>query len=360
MDAHTLVYFHPDCLLHDTGATHPERADRVRAIHAHIKNNFSNEVLYQEAPLATLKQISRAHLPHFIRFMLEKLPDSGRVHLDPDTTISSKSGDAAFRAAGAVCAAIDAVIDGAISKAFCLTRPPGHHAERDLGRGFCIFGNVALAAMHAREIWKVDRIATIDWDVHHGNGTQQAFYDDPNVLTISIHQDGLFPAESGKVNETGFKEGKNFNINIPLPPGSGHGAYSATIERVVAPAVNYFKPQLILVPCGFDASVYDPLGRMLLTSESYRHLTKMLLALANDICDGKIVFSHEGGYSKRYVPFCGLATIEALSGIRTEITDRGIRDDLPGQELAPHQETLIDGIAKQVKHTILNNSKRLV
>jgi len=172
-------------------------------------------------------------------------------------------------------------------------------------------------------------------------------------LTISIHQDGLFPADSGKFAERGINGGENFNINIPLPAGSGHGAYAATIERIVAPAVKAFQPQIVLVPCGFDASVYDPLGRMLLTSESYRHLTQMLLELADNDCDGKIVFSHEGGYSKRYVPFCGLATLEAMSGIKTEISDLGVRDDLPGQDLAPHQETLIDEIASHVKQAFL-------
>ena len=365
----TGVLWHEKYMWHDTGSgaatnvepgEHFENPDTKRRMKNLMDlSGITDQLVRLEPRLATEDELRRFHTDAYIN-QIRKQSDAFGGFAGPQTPFGKGSYEIAKLAAGGTIVATEAVLSGHVNNAYALVRPPGHHAERDLGRGFCIFGNVALAAMHAREIWKVDRIATIDWDVHHGNGTQQAFYDDPNVLTISIHQDGLFPAESGKVNETGFKEGKNFNINIPLPPGSGHGAYSATIERVVAPAVNYFKPQLILVPCGFDASVYDPLGRMLLTSESYRHLTKMLLALANDICDGKIVFSHEGGYSKRYVPFCGLATIEALSGIRTEITDRGIRDDLPGQELAPHQETLIDGIAKQVKHTILNNSKRLV
>ena len=211
MDTHTLVYFHPDCLLHDTGAKHPERADRVRAIHAHIKNNFSNEVLYQEAPLATLRQVSRVHPPSYIRFVLEKLRAPGKTYLDPDTIISSKSGDAAFRAAGAVCAAIDAVIDGAISKAFCLTRPPGHHAEPTRAMGFCIVNNVAIGALHARHRHYIKRIAIIDFDVHHGNGTQRIFETDKNTLFISSHEMPLFPGTGSD-----SQKGVGNILNIPL------------------------------------------------------------------------------------------------------------------------------------------------
>ena len=361
--------WHEKYMWHDTGSgaaanvepgEHFENPDTKRRMKNLLDLSGLTDKLVRLNPrMATEEELRRFHTDDYIN-QIRELSEAFGGFAGPQTPFGRGSYEIAKLAAGGTIVATEAVLSGQVNNAYALVRPPGHHAERDLGRGFCIFGNVALAAMHAREIWQVERIATIDWDVHHGNGTQQAFYDDPNVLTISIHQDGLFPAESGKVNERGIKEGENFNINIPLPAGSGNGAYSAAIERIVTPAVMSFKPQLILVPCGFDASVYDPLGRMLLTSESYRGLTTMLLALANDICDGKIVLSHEGGYSKRYVPFCGLATIEALSGIRTEIADGGIRDDLPGQELAPHQEALIDEIAHQVKQAFLHNSGRLV
>jgi len=322
-------------------------------------SGLTDKLIRLDPRMATEDELRRFHTENYINRIKELSDDNGGL-AGPNTPFGKGSYEIAKLAAGGTIVATEAVLSGKVDNAYALVRPPGHHAERDIGRGFCIFANVALAAMHARDIWQIERIATIDWDVHHGNGTQQAFYDDPNVLTISIHQNGLFPAESGKFVERGIKEGENFNINIPLPAGSGHGAYAATIERIVEPAVKSFQPQIILVPCGFDASVYDPLGRMLLTSECYRQLTEMLLDLAGDVCDGKIVFSHEGGYSKRYVPLCGLATLEALSGIRTEITDLGGRDDLPGQDLAPHQETLIDEIASHVKQAFLPKSGRII
>ena len=185
----------------------------MRAIHTHIKNNLSNEVLYQEAPLATLRQVSRVHPPSYIRFVLEKLRASGKTYLDPDTIISSKSGDAAFRAAGAVCAAIDAVMDGAVSKAFCLTRPPGHHADPNRAMGFCILNNVAIGALHARHHHNIKRIAIIDFDVHHGNGTQRIFETDENILFISSHEMPLFPGTGSS-----SQKGVGNILNIPLHP----------------------------------------------------------------------------------------------------------------------------------------------
>ncbi|MEC7788016.1 MAG: class II histone deacetylase [Chloroflexota bacterium] len=349
--------WHEKYMWHDTGSgatpdvepdEHFENADTKRRMKNLLDlSGLTDQLVRLDPRMATEDELRRFHTDDYINSIRELSDHLGGM-AGPGTPFGKGSYEIAKLAAGGTIVATEAVLSGQVNNSYALVRPPGHHAERDLGRGFCIFGNVALAAMHARDIWQIERIATIDWDVHHGNGTQQAFYDDPNVLTISIHQDGLFPKDSGTVEERGANNGQNYNINIPLPAGSGHGAYSAAIERVVVPAVQSFRPQLILVPCGFDASVYDPLGRMLLTSESYRELTKMLLALANATCDGKIVFSHEGGYSKRYVPFCGLATIEALSGIRTEITDQAGRDDLPGQELAPHQEAIINEIAQSL------------
>ncbi len=352
--------WHEKYMWHDTGSgatpdvepdEHFENADTKRRMKNLLDlSGLTDQLVRLDPRMATEDELLRFHTNEYIQ-QIRKLSDEHGGFAGPGTPFGKGSYEIAKLAAGGTIVATEAVLSGQVNNAYALVRPPGHHAERDLGRGFCIFGNVALAAMHAREIWQVERIATIDWDVHHGNGTQQAFYDDPNVLTISIHQDGLFPRDSGNTDERGIRDGENYNINIPLPAGSGHGAYSTAIERIVDPVVRSFQPQLILVPCGFDASVYDPLGRMLLTSESYRELTTMLLTLANDTSAGRIVFSHEGGYSKRYVPFCGLATLEALSGIRTEISDQAGRDDLPGQELEPHQEAIIDNIVEQIPLT---------
>ena len=349
--------WHEKYMWHDTGSgsgvniepgehfENPETKRRMKNLMD--LSGMTDKLVRLDPRMATEDELRRFHTDEYINSIRDK-SDAHGGFAGPNTPFGKGSYEIAKLAVGGTIVATEAVLSGNVDNAYALVRPPGHHAERDLGRGFCIFANVALAAMHAREVWQVERIATIDWDVHHGNGTQQAFYDDPNVLTISIHQDGLFPSDSGRVSERGEKEGENFNINIPLPAGSGHGAYVTAIERIIIPAVRSFEPQLIFVPSGFDASVYDPLGRMLLTSESFRELTNILLGLANDVCSGKIIFSHEGGYSKRYVPFCGIATIEALSGIDTGIIDLGGRDDLPGQELMHHQEILIDEIAKSV------------
>ena len=291
MDAHTLVYFHPDCLLHDTGATHPERADRVRAIHAHIKNNFSNEVLYQEAPLATLRQVSRVHPPSYIRFVLEKLRGSGKTYLDPDTIISSKSGDAAFRAAGAVCAAIDAVIDGAISKAFCLTRPPGHHAEPTRAMGFCIVNNVAIGALHARHRHYIKRIAIIDFDVHHGNGTQRIFETDKNTLFISSHEMPLFPG-TGSMSQKGVGN----ILNIPLHPKASGEDFQKKWKLQGLPRLRAFQPELILISAGFDGHQNDPLASINLTTEDYAWLTEEIVKVAEIFSKGRVVSTLEGGY----------------------------------------------------------------
>jgi len=292
---------------------------------------------------ATETEIARFHTKDYIARIQEisKLPHGGDAG---ELTPFGQGGyDIALLAAGGTIAAVDAVIKGQVRNAYALVRPPGHHAERDRGRGFCIFGNVAVAVMHARAVHRLGRVATVDWDVHHGNGTQQAFYESPDVLTISLHQDRLYPIDSGMVEENGAGKGEGYNVNIPLPPGSGVGAYVAAFERVVVPALLKFKPELIVVPSGFDAEGVDPLGRMMLTSGGYRQITKMLMDVADQVCGGRLVASHEGGYSSTYVPYCGLAVMETLSGIRTAIEDpwNAFMEKWGQQELQPHQEAAI-------------------
>jgi acetoin utilization deacetylase AcuC-like enzyme len=235
-----------------------------------------------------------------------------------------------------------------VDNAYALVRPPGHHAERDRGRGFCIFGNVALAAMHAREARGLSRVAIVDWDVHHGNGTEHAFYSDPTVLTISIHQDNNYPPGSGAITDIGSGAGMGYNINVPLPPGSGVGAYVATFEEVVAPALRGFRPELILVASGLDASAMDPLASMMMTSNGYRKLTQIVLAAAHDVCGGRVVACHEGGYSPAYVPYCGLAILEEMAGIQSGMADPllDLLAAFGGQEIQPHQEAVVREAAK--------------
>ena len=255
--------WHEKYMWHDTGSgatpdvepdEHFENADTKRRMKNLLDlSGLTDQLVRLDPRMATEDELRRFHTDDYINSIRELSDHLGGM-AGPGTPFGKGSYEIAKLAAGGTIVATEAVLSGQVNNSYALVRPPGHHAERDLGRGFCIFGNVALAAMHAQDIWQIERIATIDWDVHHGNGTQQAFYDDPNVLTISIHQDGLFPKDSGTVEERGANNGQNYNINIPLPAGSGHGAYSAAIERVVVPAVQSFRPQLILVPCGFDAS----------------------------------------------------------------------------------------------------------
>jgi acetoin utilization deacetylase AcuC-like enzyme len=246
--------------------------------------------------------------------------------------------------AGGVISTVEAVWNGDVDNAYSLNRPPGHHAERDEGRGFCVFANIAIAVEHCRAVLGLERIAVVDWDVHHGNGTEHAFYDDPGVLTISLHQDGLFPAESGLLTHTGEGAGEGFCVNVPLPPGSGNGAYEAAIERVVVPAIEGFQPQIVIIASGLDASMMDPLAMMMVTSEGYRAMTDTMVDLAARVCDGKLVAVHEGGYSSSYVPFCGAAVIEGLLGTPPGVEDPFIEAfrGIGYVELQPHQERVLE------------------
>ena len=215
-------------------------------------------------------------------------------------------------AVGCCVEAVNSVLDKVLDNAYVLCRPPGHHAERDKGMGFCLFNNIAIAAEHAIKVRGVKRVAIVDWDVHHGNGTQQAFFERSDVMFISIHQDNLYPPSSGSVNEIGAGEGEGFNVNIPLPPGCGDGAYKRTMEAVVLPSLRKFDPELILVSCGFDAGFQDPLGCQMVTSLGFSQMAKDVISFNLDI---PIVFCHEGGYSPEHVPYCGLRVLEELCGL---------------------------------------------
>jgi acetoin utilization deacetylase AcuC-like enzyme len=245
---------------------------------------------------------------------------------------------------GGVLAAVDAVLDGAVDNAYALVRPPGHHAGRDGGHGFCVFSNVSLAAAHAREVRGCARVAIVDWDVHHGNGSEEHFYASPDVLFISLHQDGLYPLGSGGVERAGEGAGRGYNVNIPLPPGSGGGAYRYAFEAVVLPALRAFKPDLILVSSGFDAAFLDPLGRQLLTAADFGAMARALRLAAEELCGGRLVCAHEGGYSAMYVPYCGLAVVEELAGFSSGVVDPFARDVGPAAwtELQPHQRAAVD------------------
>jgi acetoin utilization deacetylase AcuC-like enzyme len=256
----------------------------------------------------------------------------------------------ALLAAGGAIAAAEAVMSGSVDNAYALLRPAGHHARPDRSMGFCLLSNAAIAGRHLLAEHCVERIAYVDWDVHHGNGTQAAFYDEPRALTISIHQDRLYPVDDGFVDQIGVGAAAGTNINVPLPAGCGVEAYCAVYDRVVLPALEAFRPDIIIVPSGFDAGAMDPMGRMMMHSEGYRRLTKKLMAIADQVCGGRLVFLHEGGYSRWTVPFFGLAVIEELSGLTTGTVDPHLRYHklLGGHDLLPHQSAAIDAAAANI------------
>lgn len=302
-----------------------------------------------EPRVATFEELRWFHTPQYIervRTLSEGVGgDAGEL-----TPIGTGSYHIACLSAGGCLAAADAIMAGQIRNAYCLVRPPGHHAEADRGRGFCVFANNVLVAHHLRKRYGVRRLAILDWDVHHGNSQEGAFLRDPSVLTLSVHQDNYYPANSGGLDVIGEGSGIGSNINVPLPPGSGHGAYLDAWERVVVPAVQRFRPDFLIVSSGFDGSAMDPLGRMLCHSETYRALARSTVELAESLCGGRLLALHEGGYSTAYVPFCGLAAIEELAGERTSTADPflAIFAAMGGQQLQSHQKAVIDAAAKHL------------
>ena len=319
-----------------------------------------DRLLHIPPRMATEEEILRFHTREYVdrikTLSSENGGDAGEL-----TPFGPGSYEIALLAAGGCMSAVDAVMDGRVDNAYALVRPPGHHAEPDLGRGFCIFLNTGLAAMHAREVRGLERVAIVDWDVHHGNGAQKAFWRDPTVLTISLHQAGYYPPDSGHVEDIGEGEGEGFNINVPLPPGSGAGAYIAALERVVAPALRAHRPELILVASGLDANAMDPLAHMMVHSAAYKQMTRILMDVAAEVCGGRLVMCHEGGYSAGYVPFCGLAVVEELSGITTGVEDPFLEffEGVEYQELQPHQDEVIALAEANVAGALLPRTSKM-
>ncbi|MEM8785257.1 MAG: class II histone deacetylase [Pseudomonadota bacterium] len=298
---------------------------------------------------ATEEELRRFHTADYIDRVRTLSNDMGG-DCGELTPIGRGGYEIALLSAGGVLEATEAVLTGALDNAYCLVRPPGHHADAEQGRGFCVFGNGVIAIKDAMARHGLSKVAILDWDVHHGNSAETAFYDDPSVLTISMHQENWFPPGRGFVEHNGEGRGEGYAINVPLPPGSGVGAYLAAFDRIVEPALRGFAPEAIFIGCGFDASALDPMGRMMVHSECFRDLAKRVLAIAGDVCGGKIVFIHEGGYSPFYVPFCGLATVEEMSGKASGVEDPylGFAAGMGGQELQPAQDALITEIAERV------------
>ena len=305
--------YDPIYLEHDV-AGHPESPARLRAIMSHLESSGVLGRMAQVPPRdATEEELTRVHSLALVE-RVRAAADPYRDHwLDVDTYVVGKSYEAALRSAGGVMAAADAVLDGDVRSAFCLVRPPGHHATPGQAMGFCLFNNVAVTAAHLLEARGLNRVAIIDFDVHHGNGTQDIFYRDGRVLYFSTHQHPFYPG-TGYFNETGEGPGQGAIVNVPLPAGTGDEAYLRAYREVCVPVVRRFRPEMILVSAGFDAHFADPLAQMLLSTRGYYQIASILRELAGELCEGNIVYALEGGYDHTALAWSVRACIDTLLG----------------------------------------------
>ncbi|MDF0596185.1 class II histone deacetylase [Psychromarinibacter halotolerans] len=274
----------------------------------------------QSAAPATRADLERVHPADFLdRF--KDTSDAGGGELGLRTPFGKGGYEIAAQSAGLAVGALQAVLKGELDNAYALSRPPGHHCLPDWPNGFCLLANIGIAIEAARAAGLAKKVAVVDWDVHHGNGTEAIFLSDPNVLTISIHQEHNYPLDTGDIEDIGEGEGKGANMNIPLPPGAGHHTYLEAMERLILPKLDAFEPEVIIVACGFDASAFDPLARMMCTSDTFRQMTRLLMSAADRMCDGRVLMVHEGGYSEAHVPFCGHAVLQEMSGSAIDAPD---------------------------------------
>jgi acetoin utilization deacetylase AcuC-like enzyme len=302
----TLILHHDDCLQHDPGPRHPERPDRVRAVISAVRNLPGTELL--PAPLASKEQVCRAHEFEYRRQLIDLEPASEAVAIDPDTFLSPGSINATSRGSGAACFAIDQVFAGKSRNAFCAVRPPGHHAGRNFAMGFCLFNHVAVAARHALAEHGIERVTILDFDVHHGNGTQAIFEQSPEVQYLSSHQMPLYPG-TGHPDETGCGN----ILNLPLAPGAGSREFRSTWSTLGLPALHGFQPDLIIISAGFDAHHRDPLGQLELEDEDFGWITAEICSYAESACGGRVLSVLEGGYDLDALASASVAHVEALT-----------------------------------------------
>ena len=299
---------HSACLYHETPPGHPECSDRLRAVLRALEDEAFQYLERDEAPLATREEIGRVHPAYYIDAVMNAVPEQGYGALDADTHLSSGSGEAALRAAGGVIAAIDRVMSGKVQNAFCAVRPPGHHAEPTRAMGFCIFNNVAIGALHARAKHGLQRIAVVDFDVHHGNGTQVMFEGDENLFFASSHQMPLYPG-TGRPQERGRA---NNIVNASLDPGDGSHEFRQAWSNTVLPALEAFKPDFILISAGFDGHRRDPLANLNLVEADYSWVTSEICAIAKRQCAARVVSTLEGGYDLKALADSAAAHVKAL------------------------------------------------
>ena len=311
---------------------------------------LAKEMRMMQAAPATQEDLRRVHPESYLtRFKTMSDAEGGELGL---RTPFLKGGyEIAALSAGLAKGALQAVLKGEMDNAYALSRPPGHHCLPDWANGFCLLNNIGIAIEAARAAGLAQRFAVVDWDVHHGNGTEAVFYDRDDVLTISLHQERNYPLDTGDVADRGTGAGLGTNMNVPLPPGAGHHSYLEAMEKITLPALRQFKPDVIIIACGFDACLFDPLARMMCTSETYRLMTRQVMRAAQDLCGGKLVMVHEGGYSEAYVPFCGHAVLEEMSGSALQaddpMQDTGMRRQ-PNERMTAFVSTLIDEMAEKL------------
>jgi len=287
--------YDPLYLQHQTGQ-HPEHPSRLSSITRRLEGSDLFAALYKVSPrAATLEDIARVHEPGYVE-MVHEACAGGIERLDMDTAISTQSYDAALLSAGAAITAVDLVVDGGCDNAFGAVRPPGHHAEHDRAKGFCLFNNVAVAARYAQQVKRLEKIFIFDWDVHHGNGTQHSFYADPTVFYCSTHQYPFYPG-TGATEETGTGDGLGATLNFPMRAFSGDAEYLGIVENRVLPHIHRFKPDLIILSAGFDAHREDPLAQMNLSSECFGQMTDLIKGAAEEVCGGRLISMLEGGYA---------------------------------------------------------------
>jgi acetoin utilization deacetylase AcuC-like enzyme len=304
----------PVCREHLIGRPHPERPERLDAIMDALgASGALDRMLRLGSRCATEEELRLCHTPAYLRTARHDI-EAGRAYLSTgDTDIDERSWDAAVRAAGGVLNAVDAVVAGRARNAFCAVRPPGHHATASRGMGFCILNNVALAARYAQWHHGVERVLIVDWDVHHGNGTQEIFYSDPSVFFFSTHQWPLYPG-TGRADETGAGAGEGTTMNFPFPAGSGRKEILAAVENSLMPAAEKFRPGLVLISAGFDSRIGDPLGRFTLTDDDFSCLTLRVMDFADRSAGGRVVSMLEGGYDLQGLASATAAHVEALGG----------------------------------------------
>src|SRR5436305_655897 len=331
----TALIYDPIFLEHITPPEHPERPQRLEMSYKVLEalGWSEREGLVQLPPrAATIDELSAVHEPSYIQAVerasqraAEEQAASGRrsIFLATDTYVSAKSYEAALKAAGAPLTALDAIMKGEVHNAYCLVRPPGHHAVAEAAMGFCLFNNVAVAARYAIDHYGLERVMIIDYDVHHGNGTQEMFYEDPRVLYFSVHQAPFYPG-TGLADERGAGEGLGTTINVPLPAETIFDTYEAVFRQFMAPAADRFDPQLILVSAGFDAHWDDPLGGMYISTAGFAKLNQIIIDLANTLCAGRVVMIQEGGYILEAVSSCVATSLNLLLGDDAAVDSLGV------------------------------------